>query len=170
MTTTHDVSLAISKVRQQIRDAFINLLGYDCILMRAVVVNQINRIDAYGDIKTNLSFTTSPIKLILNLAKYAQILVAFNLPSTDESDIASITATCRFADDVRIGDRIQISVNTYNSINYIFQSSIFQNNIFQISNQVTDIETKILEITNVEIVNEYNSLSKKLTLNINRKS
>lgn len=103
MTTTHDVLLASIPSKQLLRDAYVDLHGYDVTWRKNSL--GVNRIDDFGDVVSNATFVNSPAKVVINLAKLQQLMLN-HANDTNEASINRIEAYCKVSMDVVAGDRI----------------------------------------------------------------
>lgn len=139
MPTSHDVFLAAIPTYQQLRDAYVDLQGHD-VTHR---VNQLgtNRQDEYGDLINVTSFADSTIRVVPDLSAYFKAVASFNSnATTNESALVPLTAVCKLAANINVGDRIRFG------------------------QQLAGLENKEFQVAKVETQVHYKPISKKVTL------
>ena len=114
MTTSHDVFLATTNAYVAQRAAYIQLRGMDVILRR----NQRGtaRIDHYGDIINQASFTDSQIKMVFELTDYYRLMTNFE-SATNESILTPLECIVDLQLDIIAGDRVRFTHSLIQMIN-----------------------------------------------------
>lgn len=139
MPTSHDVFLAAIPTYQQLRDAYVDLQGYDTV--HRVNALGTNRQDEYGDIINATSFTDGTIRIVPDLSAYFKAITSYNSTgATNESALVPLSAVCKLSANINVGDRIRFG------------------------QQLTGLENKEFQVAKVETQVHFKPISKKITL------
>lgn len=145
MTTTHDVVISSIPAYQLLREAEIDLRGYNVLLRINQSMAGNAGVDAYGDIINQSTFLDTPIKVLFDksLANYYHGVLTYtgNNATTNESRITPITGMIKLQQIVNVGDRIK-----------------FEHSVYQM------LEGKEFQVSSVQTVIHYRPIAKKITL------
>lgn len=145
MTTSHDVFVSTLEYRKRLRDAYVELRGYDCVLY--LNNKGTGRRDFYGDIETTTAtyLEEEKIKLVVDFSAFVRILDSF-VQGTNEGLETPLKAICRLDQEINIGDRVK-----------------FDQKYWPIG-----VESKIFQVIDVKLQRHDKPLSKNVVLNVLR--
>lgn len=132
MSATETMVEKLLLARSILRDKYIDLHGIKCILYTANEGID-NRQNLYGELETNLQFTTSSITISVELSALMQIIQArtTEIDNFDDGDL-KLEVVTKLNDIINIGDRIEIP---YTNIG-IRYTKVFQVSNVQVSSHV----------------------------------
>lgn len=145
MTTTHDVILSAIPAYQLLREAEIDLRGYDVILRINQSIASNTGVDDYGDIVNQSNFLDTPIKVLFDksLANYYHGVITYtgNNATTNESTVTPIIGMVKLQQKINVGDRIK-----------------FEHGVYQM------LENKEFQVSSVQNIIHYKPIAKKIVL------
>lgn len=104
---THDAVIsAASSAYTLLRESYIDLHGRKVTLKSNNL--GVNRLDEYGDIINQTTFTSSDINLVFDLKQY-YVSVASYENSTNGTAIIPLLATCKLGVTINAGDKIEFN-------------------------------------------------------------